>query len=94
MLEPATLVSLGHGKARALGPSKEASVDSILRRCPHGQTISSFSLAPQRSGLAGRQGKDQAGQRVRASRLSVLLGAAQVHALSGYIHSRMLSLEN
>lgn len=50
--EPGALVSPGHGKAWALGSSKEASLDSSLRHCPQGQTISSLSLALQRSGLA------------------------------------------
>lgn len=62
MPEPGTLVSLGHGKPWALGPSKETSVNSSLRHCPHGQTIFLFSLAPQRSGLAGDRERTELGR--------------------------------
>lgn len=64
--EPGTLVSLGHGKAWALGPSQEVSLASSLRHCPKGQTSSSCSLALQRSGLAGGRERAQLGRRAGA----------------------------
>ena len=47
----AALVSPGHGEAWVLGPTQEASLASDLRHRPQGQTISSLSLALQKSGL-------------------------------------------
>lgn len=49
--EPGALVSPGHGEAWLLGPTQEASLASDLRHRPQGQTISSLSLALQKSGL-------------------------------------------